>query len=109
MVKKLNDKYPVENIKREFSAADTVKETLEYYKITQKEFAFRLGISQAHVSDILNRRKFMSEELALKIEQVTGISAELLLRMDFNYQMEQIDSLRNKLPELERYEWALEG
>lgn len=70
------------------SAADTLKETMEFYNVSQTELPKHLNISQKHVSDILNRKKFLSTELALKIEVVTGISANLLLNLDLNYQLD---------------------
>ncbi|MDR2832649.1 MAG: transcriptional regulator [Streptococcaceae bacterium] len=90
------------------SATDTLKETLAFHKVSQKEFAFRLGVSQAHISDILLRRKFMSEELALKIEAVTGLQAEFLLRRDFLWKMEQMHNRHADFDNLEKFEWALE-
>ena len=42
------------------SAADTLLELLEYYKIPQQDFADRLGVSQKHVSDLLKRKKFLT-------------------------------------------------
>jgi addiction module HigA family antidote len=69
------------------SAADTLKETLEFYHITQQEFAGRIGVSQKHLSEILSKKKFLTSELALKIEIVTGIPASFLLRSDAAYKL----------------------
>lgn len=105
MAQKLDRSFPV-HVPITTSAADTLKETLMYHHISQKDFADKLGISQAHVSDVLSRKKFMSDELALKIEQVTGISAEFLLRLDFYWKIEQMNQKRETMPKLEHYDWA---
>ena len=69
------------------SAADLLKEVMEYYDITQADLADRIGVSQKNVSDILNRKRFLTEVLALRIEKVMGISSQLLLSLDSNYKL----------------------
>ena len=67
------------------SAADTLAELLAYHHIKQSDFAERIGVSQKHVSDLLNRKKFLNADLAVRVEQVTGLPAEFLLCLDINY------------------------
>jgi DNA-binding transcriptional regulator YdaS (Cro superfamily) len=55
----------------EFSAADTIEETLSFYHVTQSEFAQRIGISEKHLSQVLHRKAFISPTVALAIEKVT--------------------------------------
>lgn len=71
------------------SAADLIKETMEFYKITQTDLADRLGVSQKNISDILVRKRFINEVLALRIETVMGISSALLLELDANFKLRQ--------------------
>ncbi|GAB2021503.1 hypothetical protein RyT2_05770 [Pseudolactococcus yaeyamensis] len=71
-----------------FSSADTLKETMKHYQITQADLAEHIGVTQAYISDILNRKKFMSSEVALKIEIATGIPINFLLKMDSQYQLD---------------------
>ncbi|MDR2834523.1 MAG: HigA family addiction module antidote protein [Streptococcaceae bacterium] len=84
------------------SAGDTLRDFMENNNISQKELAFRLGVSQPHISDIINRRKFMSNELAIKLEMVTGLQAEFMLRRDFSYKLAQMNHLREEIEPLER-------
>lgn len=92
----------------EFSARDTLKETMEHYSITQAELASRINVSQAYISDILRRKKFMSSEVALKIEKATGIPAIFLLRMDSTYQLDQLEKKKYKeLDNISPYDWAI--
>ncbi|MCL2680976.1 MAG: helix-turn-helix domain-containing protein [Streptococcaceae bacterium] len=105
MNKKLDRRFPIK-AHHNTSASDTLKETLEYYNISQRDFSRHIGVSQAYVSDILNRKKFMSSDVALAIEQATGINAGLLLRLDISYQLEhQRDNQTSK--DIERYKWAI--
>lgn len=85
---KLDRTYPIRAYHNS-SAADLLKETMDFYKITQADLAERIGVSQKHISEILNRKKFMDETLALRIEMVMGISSELLLNLDSKYKLAQ--------------------
>lgn len=44
-----------------------LKDYLEYYKISQTDFAERLGISTKHMNEILNGKTNISEELMLSL------------------------------------------
>jgi len=70
------------------SAADRIKELMSVYNITQVEFAKHVGISQKQLSFILNRKAYMSVQVARQIEQATGLNARLLLELDLAYQLE---------------------
>ncbi|GEB27494.1 Plasmid maintenance system antidote protein [Enterococcus casseliflavus] len=64
-----------------------IKEYLEHQGMTQKEFAKRLGTSEKHISNLLNGKTRLTEELALKIEKVLPpTSAEYWLNYEFKYQ-----------------------
>ncbi|MFK4935481.1 HigA family addiction module antitoxin [Lactococcus garvieae] len=104
----LNRNNKIEIDVSEFSARDTLKETMEYYAITQSELANRIGVSQAYISDILKRKKFMSSEVALKIEKATGIPAMFLLKMDSTYQLDQLEKKNfDELDNIHPFEWAI--
>lgn len=42
-------------------------------KITQTEIAARVGVRQSYISDLLNRKKRPSPEVAARLEGVTGV------------------------------------
>lgn len=95
------------------SAANLLKEVMEYYDITQEDLASRIGVSQKNISDILNRKRFMNERVALRIEKVMGISSKLLLSLDLNYKLqlakEEEENSENKRSSdqfLKRYDWV---
>ncbi|WP_232352329.1 HTH domain-containing protein [Lactobacillus sp. W8172] len=72
------------------SAADLLKETMADFKITEDDLAKRLGINPEKVSQILNRKAFVDEKTAVKIQEVLGISSSLLLNLDINFNSEKV-------------------
>lgn len=91
------------------SAADTLSELLAYHHIKQSDFAERIGVSQKHVSDLLNRKKFLNANLAVRVEQVTGLPAEFLLRLDINYKSahHKEDNSGHSTKFLQAYDWVV--
>jgi len=89
----------------EHSAADSLRELLDFHNITQTEFAQHIGVSQSYISDILSRKKFMSTDVALAIEEATGVDAEFLLKLDLSYQLNDM-RLTGTKKNIERYDWA---
>lgn len=71
------------------SAADLLKEVMDFYEITQVDFAKRIGISQKHLSEILSRKQYMSPVVAVRIEKVMGISSKLLLNLDADFKLHE--------------------
>lgn len=67
------------------SAADMIKEAIEYHRLTRAELANKLNVSQKNVDEILNRKKYLDKSLALKIEKALGVSSKLLFSLDENY------------------------
>ena len=55
-----------------------LRDYLEYHKISQTEFADRLGISQKHMNEILNDKTNLSLELMIAISLLTNIDVNLI-------------------------------
>ncbi|MBO6195194.1 MAG: helix-turn-helix transcriptional regulator [Bacilli bacterium] len=55
-----------------------LKEYLDYYKISQTEFADRLNISQKHMNEIINGKTSISLELMIAISLLTDIDVDLI-------------------------------
>ncbi len=55
-----------------------LRDYLEHYKISQTDFADRLGISQKHMNEIINGKTKISVELMLLISLFTDIDANLI-------------------------------
>lgn len=60
----------------------TLKEYLEFYHISQKEFAERLNITPKHLIDIINGNINLSSELIVAIALVTDIPVDYILNME---------------------------
>ena len=59
-----------------------LKDYLEYYKISQTDFAERLGISTKHMNEIPNGKTIISEELMLGISLITDIDVNLIFYVE---------------------------
>ena len=55
-----------------------LRDYLEYYKISQTDFADRLGISQKHMNEIINGKTSLSTELIMAISLLTDIDVNLI-------------------------------
>ena len=71
-----------------------LKDYLEYYKITQTEFADRLGITQKHMNEIINGKTKISQELMILISLLTNIDINLIFFAE--YRKEVYDRLLNE-------------
>ena len=56
-----------------------LRDYLEYYKISQSEFADRLGITQKHMNEIINGKTKISQELMVLISLLTNIDVNLIV------------------------------
>ena len=60
-------------------------ETLQARSISQAEFASRCGLSENHVSQIVNGKASISSETALAFERVLGIRASLWVNLESSH------------------------
>ena len=56
-----------------------LRDYLDYYKISQTDFADRLGISKKHLNNIINGKVGISEELMVAISLITDIDIKLIV------------------------------
>ena len=62
--------------------------------LTKSKFAMDIKMYPSHMSDILKGKRNITEEIALKLENILGISAEFWMRLQVDY---NISLLRKKL------------
>lgn len=67
-------------------AADLIKETIDYNKITPEQLAEKSGVDFNTILNILNKKQFLNNGLALKIGKTLNVSDKLLLNLDEDYQ-----------------------
>ena len=65
-----------------------IKPELDERGISQKAFAKMLGTQASHLSEVLNGKRALTTELAMKIEHVIGLPAKLLLSAQTQYELE---------------------
>ncbi len=65
-----------------------IKPELEERGISQKEFAKMLGTQPSHLSEVLNGKRALTTDMAVKIEAALGIPAKILLSAQTQYELE---------------------
>lgn len=71
-----------------------LKEYLEFYKISQVDFAQRLGITQKHMNEILNEVTEISIDLMIAISLLTEIEPNYIMQVETKKRM--YNYLKNK-------------
>ena len=66
---------------------EVLKDELAFRGISQKEFAQRIGIPYTMLNDILNEKRPLSAANAILVECALGISADLLIGLQIDYNM----------------------
>jgi HTH-type transcriptional regulator/antitoxin HigA len=64
---------------------ELLAEELEERNLTQQAIAKQIGVSQAIISQLLHKKRRVSLEMALRLEQVLDISAEFWLNLQRQY------------------------
>lgn len=59
-----------------------LKDYLELYNISQKEFALRLGITPKHLNEIIQKNIDMSDELICAISLITDIKVDFIIKIE---------------------------
>lgn len=65
-----------------------IKLELEERGVSQKDFAKMLGTQPSHLSEVLNGKRALTTELAVKIENTIGLPAKILLSAQTQYELE---------------------
>ena len=82
----INDKAPGNAI----HPGEILKDEIDYLNLTQKEFAQKIGMQPNVISEIVNAKRSITPEIAIKIEAVLGINAEFWLRLQAGYEIDKI-------------------
>lgn len=70
---------------------ETLAEILEDRGMSQKELAIRTGVTEKHVSTVINGQKNISTSFAKKLEYALGIEAEFWINLQKNYERELLE------------------
>ena len=64
---------------------ETIKEQLTERGMKQKEFAMRMGMSEKHISKLINGDVQLTVEMAIKLEMVLGVPAQFWCNLESLY------------------------
>ena len=64
---------------------ETILEVIESQGITKEEFAERVGITPKHLIDLCKGTAPITQEMALRLERVTGTPSRLWCNLETNY------------------------
>ena len=64
---------------------ELLKEEVEFRNISQRTLSKNMGMSYNMLNDILNGRRTLTTQSAMLFEAALGISAELLMRLQLDY------------------------
>lgn len=78
------------------------EDILAEHGLTQQELADRLGVSRRTVNELVNKRRGVSPDMALRLARLTGSSPEIWLRLQMVHDLwrarqdtgHSIDSIR---------------
>ncbi len=82
---------------------ETLKDELEFLKLTQVELAQRTGLSEKHISQIINGADPITSDTAIKLEIALGVPATFWNNLQKNYELNlaRIDSEKRITQEIE--------
>ena len=97
----------------------TIKEQLADRGLSQKDFAFRMDMSEKHISKLINGEVQLTPTVARRLEMVLGIPSSFWLSLEARYrdklakveeenQMEADKEIAKEIPynEMAKYEWV---
>lgn len=68
-----------------FHPGETLYEKLEEIKMDAKEFAFKVGVSEETIINVMNCESSITTELAVAFERITKIPAHFWINSQRNY------------------------
>ena len=71
---------------------ELIRDELEANSLTQVKLANRIGIKPSLLNEIINGKRGVSTEIALLIEAALNIPADLLLKLQNEYNMQKAKS-----------------
>jgi len=67
---------------------ELLKDEIKYREISQRKLSAEIGICYSVLNEILNCKRPVSAEFAILIEAALGIEANMLIRMQTDYNMQ---------------------
>lgn len=73
-----------------FHPGEYIKDELDARDMSQSDLALELGISKTTISSIIHGRRNITPTIAVKLEEVLGISAEFWMNLQIKYDIDKI-------------------
>ncbi|MDO4336203.1 MAG: HigA family addiction module antitoxin [Bacteroidales bacterium] len=67
---------------------ELIRDELEERNVTQSKLARQIGVSPSLLNEVINCKRGVSTELALLLEAALGISADIWLKLQSEYNMQ---------------------
>lgn len=84
-----------------YHPGELLKDELEFRGITQTAFSEKFGVSYYLLNSILNAKKPVTPEFALTMEAALGVNADMLVRMQSDYNIYQSRHNKNIMAKIE--------
>ena len=81
----------------------TVKEQLNDRGMSQKEFAARMGMSEKHISKLINGDVQLTPDVAVRLEMVLGVPAKFWNNLEAIYREKLVKVAAENAMEADRY------
>ena len=72
--------------------AETLRETLEDWEVTQKQISTDTGIIASHLSEMKTGKRRCTPEYDLRLSRYFGIESGYFLRLQLNYDLEKVQT-----------------
>ena len=66
-----------------------IKDELRDRKMTQKELAAAMGVPASRINEVIKGKRPLSAAMALQLERVIGIPAQILLSLQSQYELDK--------------------
>jgi len=87
---------------RPIHPGEILKEEVEYRGIPQSKLAAQMGLSYKMLNHILNERRPLTTQTAMLFEAAMGIPADMLIRMQNDYNMRMANQDKSFTERLEQ-------
>lgn len=67
---------------------ELLKEEIEFRKLSQRKLASQMGVSYTVLNEILNSKRSVNVEFALRVEAALGLEADMLINMQSRYNLQ---------------------
>ena len=90
---------------RPIHPGEVLKDEIEYRGISQSKLAIQMGVSYKMINHILNEHRPVTTQTALLFEAVLGISADSLIRLQSEYNLQVLNqdkSFKNRIAKIRK-------